>query len=145
MPWIYNMLYIYSVPIGHTTYTKAWDKIHYNRKTTSEVPWTLWSALCNVRMTVALFEFLTVGKVPQTLHHSFLKIGQLLEATDLGPNRPLTLTCGLSWATCSLLFLLLFQDFLDLVGELRKVIPQLSRAHDCHIQDLFDEDLHATS
>ena len=53
--------------------------------------WEMFSKLYNLRsttsgMVVAIFEFPKVGKVPQTPCYSFLKIGKLLEAVDLGSN-----------------------------------------------------------
>ena len=64
--FLYNILYIYSVPIGHTAYTKPWATTHYNTKLGAEFPELrdLHSAMSG--MVVALLHFPTVSEVPWT-------------------------------------------------------------------------------
>ena len=96
MLFLYNVLYIYSVPIGYTSYTKPWDKPITIEKLGAEFPELHYLLSATSEMVVMLFDFPTVGKVPQTLHCSPQNLASFSEVVDMGPNKPLTLTCGSS-------------------------------------------------
>ena len=85
MYFLYNVLYIYSVSVGHTTYTKPWANTHYNNKLWAEFSKLRVLRSAMFRMAVALFDFLTVAKFLK-LHSLSSKLGSFPKAEDLGSN-----------------------------------------------------------
>ena len=62
--FLYNILYIYSVLVGHTAYTKPWANPITMVKLGAEFPELRDLRSATFGMVVVLFDFPTMGEVP---------------------------------------------------------------------------------